>query len=199
MVPNGSVVTREDPYQSVHKYNRSTENATLTLLHSAYTHLEKTGLFAFSSSAFLLPSTRYNHTSWQANFWNSTLTQDWSSGWSTFLSIILRQFITKLHSCLPAPFLLALHMALFPIPCSFIHRHWHNTNHKIQFCNKNPSNSDSVYFAEVERFSNWFKDNSLDLNVKKTKEMLTDFRKAPTVISYLFSYGMKVERVNTNI
>ena len=28
------------------------------------------------------------------------------------------------------------------------------------------SNSDSVYVAEVERFSNWCRDNSLDLNVK---------------------------------
>ena len=31
------------------------------------------------------------------------------------------------------------------------------------------------------------------LNVKKTKEMLTDFRKAPTVIPDLFIDGMKVE------
>ena len=48
------------------------------------------------------------------------------------------------------------------------------------------SNSDSVYFAEVERFSIWCRDNSLDLNVKKTKEMLIDFRKAPTIIPDLF-------------
>jgi len=33
------------------------------------------------------------------------------------------------------------------------------------------------------------------LNVKKTKEMLVDFRKAPTVIPELFIDGMKVERV----
>ena len=57
------------------------------------------------------------------------------------------------------------------------------------------SNPDSVYFAEVERFSNWCRDNSLDLNVKKTKEMLTDFRKAPTVVPDLFIDGVKVERV----
>ena len=44
------------------------------------------------------------------------------------------------------------------------------------------SNSDSVYFAEVKSFNNWCRDNSLDLNVKKTKEMLIHFRKAPTVI-----------------
>ena len=57
------------------------------------------------------------------------------------------------------------------------------------------SNSDSVYFAKVERFSNWCKPLSLDLNVKKTKEMLTDLRKVPTVIPDLFSDGVKVERV----
>ena len=54
-------------------------------------------------------------------------------------------------------------------------------------------NSDSVYFAEVERSSNWCRDDSLDLNVKKTKEMLIDFRKAPTVIPDLFIDGVRVE------
>ena len=49
--------------------------------------------------------------------------------------------------------------------------------------------SKSVYFAEVENFSKWCGDNSLDLNVKKTKGMLIDFRKVPAVIH------MKVERV----
>ena len=57
------------------------------------------------------------------------------------------------------------------------------------------SNSDSVYVAEVERFSNWCRDNFFDLNVKKTKEMLTDFRKAPAVIPDLFIAGVKAERV----
>ena len=37
------------------------------------------------------------------------------------------------------------------------------------------------------------------LNVKKTKEMLTDLRKAPTVIPYLFTDGVKVERVTEYI
>ena len=48
------------------------------------------------------------------------------------------------------------------------------------------SNSVSVYFAEVKRFSNWCRNNSPDLTVKKTKEMLIDFRKAPTVIPDLY-------------
>ena len=57
------------------------------------------------------------------------------------------------------------------------------------------SNSDLVYFAEFEKFDNSCRDNSLDLNVKKTKDMLTDFRKVPVVIPDLFIDGAKVERV----
>ena len=46
-----------DPYQFVYKHNRSTKDTSLTLLHNAYTHLEKTGsfvqiLFIDFSSAF---------------------------------------------------------------------------------------------------------------------------------------------------
>ena len=55
------------------------------------------------------------------------------------------------------------------------------------------SNSDSVYFAEVEKFNSWCSDSSLDLNVKKTKEMLTEFRKAPNVIPDLFIDGVKAK------
>ena len=46
-----------DPYHFAYKHNGSTEDATLTLLHNAYTHLEKPGsfvriLFINFSSAF---------------------------------------------------------------------------------------------------------------------------------------------------
>ena len=39
------------------------------------------------------------------------------------------------------------------------------------------------------------KQTKLDLDAKKTKEMLFDFRKAPTVILNIFIDGLKVERV----
>ena len=190
-----------DPYQSVHKYNRSTENATLTLLHNAYTHLEKTGLFVWIlfigfSSAFntiqpyLLTSKLlkldFNPRLilWIVNFLvNHSQTVYHQAALLSSCSIS----IGSPHGTVLSPILLYTGTDTTPII-----KYW-------QFCNRNPSNSDSVYFAEVEKFSNWFRDNSLDLNVKKTKEMLTDFRKAPTVISYLFIDGMKVERVNTNI
>jgi hypothetical protein len=57
------------------------------------------------------------------------------------------------------------------------------------------SNTDSVYFEEVDRFNLWCKQNFLDLNVQKTKEMINDFRRTPTPIPDLFIEGVKVERV----
>ena len=57
-----------------------------------------------------------------------------------------------------------------------------------------------MYFAEVERFRTWGKDNWLDLNVMKTKEMLMDFRTNPSATPGLFLDGVRVERMmSTNI
>ena len=55
------------------------------------------------------------------------------------------------------------------------------------------SNSDSVCLVQAEMFSSWCMDSSLDLNVKKTKEMLIDFRIAETVIPDVFIDGVKAE------
>ena len=49
--------------------------------------------------------------------------------------------------------------------------------------------------AEVERFSTWCKDNFLDLNVTKTKELLTSFKKQPPAVSHVAIDGEIVERV----
>ena len=57
------------------------------------------------------------------------------------------------------------------------------------------SDSDATYFDAVDKFSAWCKDNYLDLNVKKTKEMLIDFRKTPTNVPSLFIDNVEVERV----
>ena len=58
------------------------------------------------------------------------------------------------------------------------------------------SNSDPVYFDEIRKFYGWCKDNFLDLNVHKTKEILIDFRKNPEPVPALMIDGETVERVN---
>ena len=58
------------------------------------------------------------------------------------------------------------------------------------------SNSDSVYFSEVHKFSAWCKENYLDLNIVKTKEfMVVDFRKNPPPVPELIIDDVVVERV----
>ena len=57
------------------------------------------------------------------------------------------------------------------------------------------SNSIPHYIAEVGRFRTWCKDNILDLNVSKTKELLIDFRKQPLSVSSITIDGEIAERV----
>jgi len=137
----------------------------------------------------------YSHTSWQANFRNSTLTQDWFSA-LTFLSTVLKQFATKLHSRLPALFctgspqptvLSPIRFTLYAHPTPIV-------KYSEDSAMEDLSNSNSVYFAEVERFNNWCRDNSLGLNVKKTKEMLPPSFQ----VSLLMSWKLK-EWLSTNI
>ena len=52
------------------------------------------------------------------------------------------------------------------------------------------------YFNEVERLCAWSSTNYLDLNVKKTKKLLIDFRKNHLPVPDLVMNGVKVERVN---
>ena len=159
-----------DPCQFAHKHNRSTKDTTLTLLH---THLEKTGSFVWILFT--------NHTSWHANFWNSTLTQD--------CRLSCQPFSYSLPPSCTLVFFLYFHwLSTRHCPVSYslytlykwLHRHWHNTNHKILwwFCSRRSkysddfavedlSNSGSVYFAEVERFINWGRDNSLECKDNK--------------------------------
>ena len=49
--------------------------------------------------------------------------------------------------------------------------------------------------AEVERYTSWCKDNFLDINMTKTKELLIDFRKQPPAASPISIDGEIVERV----
>ena len=57
------------------------------------------------------------------------------------------------------------------------------------------SNSIPHYIEEVERFTTWCKDNFLDLNVTKAKELLIDFMNQPPAVSPFTIDGEIVERV----
>ena len=57
-------------------------------------------------------------------------------------------------------------------------------------------NNDVMYRREVNSFSTWGKDNLLELNVKKTKEMIIDFSETPVQHEPLIINEGTVEIVN---
>ena len=95
--PPSTCETHEAPFrpipvciQAQQKHQRCNTHSSAQCILKKQVHLSK--LF---SSTFLLPSLPYNHTWWQANFWNSVLTQNWLSGLLTFLSVVLQTFETQ--------------------------------------------------------------------------------------------------------
>lgn len=56
-------------------------------------------------------------------------------------------------------------------------------------------NDDNMYRREVERFHKWCKENYLELNVKKTKEMVIDFSTLPVAQQPLYINGELVDTV----
>jgi hypothetical protein len=193
-----------DPFQFAYKCNRSTDDATLTLLQSAYDHLEKPGsfvriLFIDFSSAFntiqphLLAHKLLSYSVtprlilWIVQFLvNRTQSVRFLSAHSSVR-----------HTSVGAPQGTVISPVLFTLYTNDCRGT--NITPVIKYSDdtaiEDLSNTDSVYFEEVDRFSLWCKQNFLDLNVQKTKEMIMDFRKTSTPIPDLFIEGVKVERV----
>ena len=63
-----------------------------------------------------------------------------------------------------------------------------------QLC-KTSQRSHSHFCEEVDNLIRWCRDNYLELNVKKTKELVIDFRRNPETIPELVINGKKVARV----
>ena len=56
-------------------------------------------------------------------------------------------------------------------------------------------NEDVMYKLEVDNFTEWCKNNYLELNVSKTKEMIVDFSKSPTNHEIMLINDQPVEQV----
>ena len=59
------------------------------------------------------------------------------------------------------------------------------------------NDEDALYLKQIKNFVNWCDKNSLYLNVTKTKEMCTDFRKNQRCPKPVYIKGEAVERVET--
>ena len=193
-----------DPLQFAYKPHRGTNDAIFTVLHNAFLHLDKAVsyvriLFIDCSSVFntiqphLLAQTLLHLDVspklilWIVNFLLHRIQS------VSFLNSISSQR----HTCTGAPQGSVLSPALFTLYAN-----------DCQGTTKTPivkysddtaledlSNSDSVCFSEVQKFSAWCNEkNYLDLNIVKTKETVVYFRKNPPPVPQLID-DVAVERV----
>ena len=194
-----------DPLQFAYRQNRSTDDATLTLLHNAYTHLEAPGsfvriLFIDFSSAF---NTIQPHLM-ALKLLNLSVCPKLILWIISFL--VNRSQSVSFHHALSdsrststgSPQGTVLSPVLFTLYTNDISGS--DQTPIIKYSDdtaiQDLSNSDSIFNQQVSLFTTWCKDNFLDLNVKKTKEMIVDFRTKPDTVPDLFIDGVKVERVS---
>ena len=163
-----------DPYQFAYKPNRSTDDATLTLLHHAYTHLEKPGsfvriLFIDFSSAFntiqphllALKLLSYDVSPklilWIMSF---LVNRSQSVRFQRALSSSRTTSTGSPQGTVLSPVL----FTLYTNDCTGT-----DTTPLIKYSDDSAledlSNSDTVYFDAVDKFSVWCKNNYLNLNV----------------------------------
>jgi hypothetical protein len=194
-----------DPYQFAYKQNRSTDDATLTILNNTYSHLEKPGsfariLFIDFSSAFntiqphlmalklLKLDVHPRLILWIVDF---LVNRSQSVFFQHALSSSRSTSTGSPQGTVLSPIL----FTLYTNDCTGT-----DNTPLIKYSDDTAildlSNSDSVYFQEVHRFIKWCKENYLDLNVAKTKELIIDFRLKPGHIPDLEIEGAKVERVS---
>ena len=188
----------------MYRHNSSTEDPTLTIVHNAYTHLEKTG--SFVQILFIDFSSTFNTIQphlMASKFLKLNVNPRLILCIVDFLvshsqTVHHQAVLSSSHSIATGS---SQGTVLSPVRFTLYINDCTGTDTTPVIKNSDSSavedlsSSDSVYFAEVKRFSNWCRYNSLDLHVKKTKEMLIDFRKAQTDIPDLFIDGVKVERV----
>ncbi len=197
-----------DPYQFAYRENRSTEDAIAFVLHTLLEHLELKNtyvrmLFVDYSSAFntirpyKLRSKLHNLVlnttlcNWTVDFLTNR-TQYVRIGGHTSSTLFINTGVPQ--GCVLSPLLYTLFThdccAFFP------------SNHIVKFADDTTvlglinNNDGTAYRNEVQHLALWCDNNSLVLNIKKTKEIIVDFRKTGQYKHSPLSIGNEVvERV----
>ncbi len=204
-----SIDVTVDSHQYAYKKNRSTDDAISSVVHTALTHLECRNsnvrlLFLDFSSAFntIIPQ---------------TLVQKLSSlGMRPSLGNWVLDFLTnrpqtvRIHNTISSSITLStgspqgcvlspLLFTLLTYDCSARHP----SCHIVKFADDTvvvgriTDNDESEYREEVEHLMQWCRGNNLCINVKKTKEMVVDFRRDRRPPPPLYIGGVAVEVVSS--
>ena len=198
---------RLDPLQFAYRRNKSVEDAVISMLNLIYSHLDKPKsfarvLFADFSAAFdtvkphmmarKLMSLSINPTLclWLLDF--LTNRQQSVRVNNTFSDNIVKSVGTPQGSVVsPVLYILFTNDCCSDNPNQFY----------VKFADDTAlvdiSNSDTMFVSEANRFVSWCDENSLCLNVSKTKEMLIDFRTSGSAPEPLVIDGQEVDRVES--
>uniref|UniRef100_A0A3B5Q3T5 Reverse transcriptase domain-containing protein n=1 Tax=Xiphophorus maculatus TaxID=8083 RepID=A0A3B5Q3T5_XIPMA len=196
-----------DHHQFAYRANRSTEDAVITALHAALSHLEQQGsyvrmLFVDYSSAFntILPhrlvdklgdlGLPHSTCMWILSFLTNRQ-QRVRVGKHTSTALSLSTGSPQ--GCVLSPLL----YCLYTYDCTSAH----HSNTIIKFADDTTvvglisGGDESAYRGEVEQLLQWCRENNLLLNNSKTKELIIDYRRNKTDITPLTIGGKCVERV----
>ena len=199
-----------DPWQFAYRQNRSTDDAVALAIHSALSHLDKRGknrcvrmLFVDYSSAFntIIPArldTKLRDLGLHSSLCSWVL--DFLSGrrqvvrMGNITSDPLTLNTGAPQGCVLSPLL----YSLYTYDCTATH----SSNVLIKYADDTTvmglidDDDETAYRAEVEKLTQWCQENSLALNVSKTKELIVDFRRPEREHAPITINGAVVEQVS---
>ena len=198
-----------DPLQFAYQENVGVEDAILYLLHRVHSHLDKRDravrimFFDFSSAFNTIQPLMLKDKLLRMGVGTGLVTwiTDYLTGRPQFVRLCDHTSQTVVSNTgapqgtVLSPVLFTLYTSDFSYNTETCHMQKFSDDTAIMACIKD--GQEGEYREVVENFVRWCRDNQLQLNATKTKEMVVDFRRTAPPLVPVSIEGETVETVNT--